>query len=186
MEITAVEDGSDRRCRFSARAVVGGAIVELVGLSLLMMLAGGLGLWRPGILNAAALSKMNLGLAVWAGIALIFAAFVGGYVAAIASRSSTPEDGLLHGLLAWATACLTGAILACTWMMTALATGIANVDVVNSMDNRMMLAFFVADTLALGAALIGGTWGARQEAHHVRAVPQQPSASGLRATAKPA
>jgi hypothetical protein len=183
MEIKAFEDSSG--CRFSARAVVGGAIVELVGFSLLMMLAGGLGLWRLGILNAAAFSKMSPGLGAWAGIALILAAFVGGYVAAIASRSLTPEDGLLHGLLAWATACITGAVLACTWMMTALATGLANVDIVNAMDNRMMLAFFVADALALGAALIGGTFGARQEAHHLRAVPQQPSPS-LRATAKPA
>lgn len=151
-----------------------------------MMLAGGLGLWRPGILNAAALSKMSVGLAVWAGIALIFAAFVGGYVAAIASRSLTVEDGLLHGLLTWATACLTGAILACTWMMTALATGIANLDVVNAMDNRMMLAFFIADTLALGAALLGGRSGARQEAQHLRAVHSQPAAGGFRPTPKPA
>jgi hypothetical protein len=66
--------------------------------------------------------------------------------------------------------------------MTALATGIATLDVVNAMDNRMMMAFFVADTLALAAALIGGTWGARQEAHHLRAAPQP----GLRVTARPA
>jgi hypothetical protein len=129
---------------------------------------------------------MSLGLAVWAGVALILAALAGGYVAAIASRSSTVEDGLLSGLLAWATACLTGAILACTWMMTALATGIANLDVVNAMDNRMMLGFFVADTLALGAALLGGRFGARQEAHHLRAVHAQPAAGGFRPTPKPA
>jgi len=186
MEITAVEDGTDRRCRFSARAVIGGAIVEVVGLSLLMMLAGGLGLWRPGILNAAALSKMSLGLTIWACIALILAAFVGGFVAAIASRSLTVEDGLLHGFLAWATACLTGAILACTWMMTALATGIANLDVVSAMDNRMMLALFVADTLALGAALLGGRFGAQQGTRHLRAVHAQPAAGGFRPTPKPA
>ncbi len=184
MENTSTEIGADR-CRFSARAVVGGAIVELVGLSLLMMLAGGVGLWRLGILNAAALSAAGSGLAVWSGVSLILAAFLGGFVAAVASRSSTAEDGLLHGLLAWATACITGAILACTWFMAALATGVAKLDVVNAMDNRMMLAFFIADTLALVAALIGGTWGARQEAHHLRAAPQQPT-PGLRPTAKPA
>jgi hypothetical protein len=185
MEIAALKDGIDR-CRFSARAVVGGAIVELVGFSLLMMLAGGLGLWRLGILNAAAVSKMNLDLAAWAGMALILAAFVGGYVAAIASRSLTVEDGLLHGLLVWATACLTGAILACTWMMTALATGIANLDAVNAMDNRMMLAFFVADALALGAALLGGRLGARQEAHRLRTLQPQAAAGAFRPAPKPA
>jgi hypothetical protein len=151
-----------------------------------MMLAGGLGLWRLGIFNAAALSKMNLGLAVWAGIALILAAFVGGYIAAIASRSLTVEDGLLHGLLAWATACFTAAILACTWMMTALATGIASLDVVNAMDNRMMLAFFVADALALGAALLGGRFGARQEAHHLPATHSQRATGVFRPAPKPA
>ncbi len=184
MENTSIEV-STGRCRFSARAVVGGAIVELVGISLLMMLAGGLGLWRPGILNAAALSNASSGLALWAAVSLIIAAFFGGFIAALASRSTTAEDGLLHGLLAWAAACITGAVLACTWMMTALATGIAKLDVVNAMDNRMMLVFFAADTLALAAALIGGAWGARQEAHHLGALPQQPS-PGLRPTAKPA
>lgn len=179
-----VEHGANR-CRFGARAVVGGAIVELAGVSLLMMLAGGVGLWRPGILNATALSGAGSGLAIWAGGSLIIAAFMGGFVAAVASRSVTAEDGLLNGLLAWATACLTGAVLACTWLMTALATGIAKLDVVTAMDNSMMLAFFAADTLALIAAVIGGIWGARQEAHHLRAAPQQPAA-GLRATAKPA
>lgn len=171
--------GDSTRCRFSARAVVSGALVDLVGFSILMTLAGGLGLWHPGILNAAALAKMNPALAVWAGVALILGGFAGGFVAAIASNSVTAEDGLLHGLLSWATACLTGAILGCTWLMAALATGIANLDVVNAMDNRMMLAFFAADSLALTAALIGGAIAARREAHHLHAIPQQPS-SGLR------
>ncbi len=173
------------RCRFSARAVIGGGVVELVGFSLLMMLAGGVGLWRPGILNAGALSGASSGLALWAAVSLIMAAFVGGFVAAVASRSTTAEDGLLHGLLSWATACITGAVLGCVWLMAALATGIATLDIVGAMDNRMMLAFFFADTLALAAALAGGTWGARQELHHLRAMPQQPS-PGLRPTAKPA
>lgn len=172
------------RCRFSVRAVVGGAVVELVGLSLLMTLAGAMGLWRPGILNAAVLSGVSSGLALWATVSLIIAALAGGFIAAVASRSTTAEDGLLHGLLVWATACFTAAVLACLWFMAALSSGIVKLDVVNAMDNRMMLAFFLADTLALVAALMGGAWGARQEAHHVNAVPQQPTS--LRASAKPA
>jgi len=184
METSSIEAGGSR-CRFSAHAVVGGAIVELVCVSVLAMLAGGVGLWRPGILDAAAMSNAGSLLALWLGPSLVIAGFLGGFIAAVASRSISAEDGLLHGLLAWATACITAAVLGCTWFMTALATGVAKLEVVNAMDNRMMLAFVVADTLALIAALIGGLWGARQEAHHVRAVPQQP-APGLRTTPKPA
>jgi len=52
------------------------------------------------------------------------------------------EDGILHGFLSWATACLTAGILACTRFMAALTAGIAKVDAVNAMDKRMMMAFF--------------------------------------------
>jgi len=183
METSSSEAGVGR-CRFSARAVVGGAIVELVCFSVLAMLAGGVGLWRPGILDAAAMASAGPLLALWMGGSLIIAGFVGGFVAAIASRSLSTEDGLLHGLLAWATAYITGAVLACTWFMAALATGIAKLEVVNAMDSRMMLAFVVVDTLTLIAALVGGRFGAQQEAH-LRAVPRQPAA-GLRTTPKPA
>ena len=182
---TSTIDRDSGRCRFSAHAVVGGAIVELVCVSVLAMLAGGLGLWRPGILDAAAMSNSSSLLALWLGSSLIIAGFVGGFVASTASRSITTEDGFLHGLLTWAIACISASVLGCVWFMSALATGIAKLEVVNAMDNRMMLAFVVADTLALIAALIGGLWGARQEAHHIRTLPQQPS-TGLRTTAKPA
>jgi hypothetical protein len=116
--------------------VVGGAIVELVCFSVLAMLAvasvcGVRGFWAAAMASAGPL------LALWMGGALIIAGFVGGFVAAIASRSVSSEDGLLHGLLAWATACITGAVLACTWFMTALATGIAKLEVVSAMDCRM-------------------------------------------------
>jgi len=184
MDSSPVEEGG-RQCRFSAHAVVGGAIVELVCFSVLAMLGGGLRLWRPGILDAAAMSNASSLLALWLGMSLIIAGFVGGFVASAASRSSSAEDGLLHGLLTWATACISAAVLACTWFMSALATGIAKLEVVSAMDNRMMLAFVVADTLALVAALVGGLWGAWQEAHHARAA-AQPPASSLRTSPKPA
>jgi hypothetical protein len=181
---TGTIEGDAGRCRFSAHAVVAGAIVELVCVSMLAMLGGGMGLWRAGILDAGAMSGAGPLLALWLGASLIVAGFIGGFIAAIASRSISAEDGLLHGLLTWAVACLTGAVLACTWLMAALATGVAKLEVVNAMDNRMMLAFVVADALALIAALAGGRWGARQEAH-LRAVPPQP-APGLRTTPRPA
>ena len=95
---TAAETG---RSRSSARgAVVGGAIVELLILSLLMMLAGGAGRWRTRTSDAPALSDIGSAFAICAGVSWILEAFMVGFVASIASRSITLEDGMRQGLLA--------------------------------------------------------------------------------------
>ena len=59
MDSSPVEEGG-RQCRFSAHAVVGDAIVELVCFSVLAMLGGGLRLWLPGILDAAAIDRKSV------------------------------------------------------------------------------------------------------------------------------
>ena len=155
---------SATRTRVSVRAVVGGAIVELVAVGLLLMLAGGLGLWSMRAIDAGQVSELGAGFALFAGAAWVAAASLGGYVAAVIARATDRRDGLLHGLMSWAIACSTAALLACTWFMAALAVDLAKVDLASALGGRHMLAFVVGDLLALAGALAGGVAGARAEA----------------------
>ena len=164
MTMNQVAEASRTRARLSVRAVLGGAIVELVTIGLLLMLAGGLGLWPMGSLDSAKMSEVGAGFAVFAGAAWIAAAFFGGYIASVISRAADRRDGALHGLMSWAIACATGAVLACTWFMAALAVDLVNIDLASAMGGRIMIAFFIGDLLALTAALAGGVVGARAEA----------------------
>ena len=159
-----MNEAAKRRARVRAGAVVGGAVVELVTIGLLLMLAGGLGLWPMGSLDSAKMTEISAGFAVFAGAAWIAAAFLGGYIAAVSSRATDRRDGALHGLMSWAIACATGAVLVCTWFMAALAVDLVNIDLASAMSGRIMIAFFIGDLLALTAALAGGVVGARAEA----------------------
>ncbi len=163
---------SATRARISVRAVAAGAIVELVAIGLLLMLAGGLGLWSMGPVDAAWASELGAGLGLFAGVAWVGAAFLGGYIAAVIARATARRDGLLHGLMSWAVACSAAAVLGCTWFMAAVVIGMAKVDLASAFGDRLMLGLFAGDLLALAGALAGGVVGARAEAR--LAVPAQP------------
>ena len=154
----------DLTSRIGARAVTAGVFVTISLETVLMFLAGGLGLWSMGILDAEAVRGLSMAFYVWAAVAWIVSVFAGAFVAATTSRSGLRRDGLLHGLATWAAACLTSGLLLCTWFMAALAVDIASVDAVRAMGGRaMLLGMFVADAAALAAALLGGVLGARSE-----------------------
>lgn len=160
------------RGRVSVGAVVAGALVELVTLGLLLMLSGGLGLWSMRPLDAALVRELGVGLGLFVGASWIASACVGGYTASVIARATHRRDGILHGMLSWAIACATAAVLLCVWFMSALAADLANVDVVSAMDGPFMFAFVVGDVLALAGALAGGVAGARAESR--LATPTQP------------
>ena len=155
---------SPPRLRIRVRAVLAGAIVELVALGLLLMLAGGLGLWSMGPLDSHAVEGIGAGLAIFTGAAWIVAAFAGGYLAAVIARTTDRRDGVLHGVTTWAIACASAAVLACLWFMAAVATDLASVDAVTAIGPGLMLAFVVGDLLGLAGAVSGGIAGARAEA----------------------
>lgn len=155
----------DLASRLSFRAIVSGAIFELAVFSALMVLGAGLGVWQfPGILDAEAVRNAGGGVYVWGTASLAIAAFGGGFLASVAGRSPSARDGILHGVVTWATACFSGAILSCVWFMSALKVGLATTDVSTVlMASATMSGFFIADALAFGAALVGGLFGARSE-----------------------
>ena len=61
------------RVRFGA--VVAGALLELVAISLLLMLGGGLGLWSMAPIDADKMSKLGVGVMLFADASWVVAAF---------------------------------------------------------------------------------------------------------------
>lgn len=86
--------------------VAAGVSVQLV-LTLLGIATG---------LSTADVNSANRGMAMgamlWAGVSMLIAAFVGGYVAARMSGLKRKADGVLHGMVAWAVTTLLFATLA--------------------------------------------------------------------------
>ena len=152
-------EGTKRRVRISVRAVVAGALVELALLGLLMAFARSVGLWF-----GAAEHQLGAGFAVYVVAAWAVSALVAGYTAASVSRSVERRDGIAHGVVTWATAVLGATIAARLWIVLALAVKLVDIATVRAFDApRLMLAFFLADALALIAAVIGGIAGSRTE-----------------------
>ena len=86
-------------------AVIAGLAVG-VALQLLLLLAGvavgGL-VVEPGSNTA---QQMSASAAIWSGVSMLIAAFVGGYVASRSSGLRRKGDGVLHGVVSWAASTL--------------------------------------------------------------------------------
>jgi hypothetical protein len=162
----------ESRSRISATAVVVGATVTLVVLSLLLELGGALGLFRlPSgpLLDAAAVRDAGAGLAVWAALSWTGAAFAGAFVSAVMAGSPLRRDGLLHGVATWAFACAAACVLSCAWLMSAISMDLVSRDVASLFWTRGALwSCVISDVLAASAALAGGFLGARSEARAAR------------------
>jgi len=104
----------------SWQAIFAGLAVG-IALQLMLMLAGvavgGLVLEPTG--DSA--GQMSASAAVWSGISMLVAAFIGGYVAARSSGLRRKGDGVLHGAVAWAASTLLYAFLASTVLSAATA-----------------------------------------------------------------
>lgn len=104
----------------SWQAIFAGLAVG-IALQLMLMLAGvavGGMVIEPA---ADAAGRMSASAAVWSGLSMLIAAFVGGYVAARSSGLRRKGDGVLHGAVAWAASTLLYAFLASTVLSAATA-----------------------------------------------------------------
>ena len=164
---------ADFASRVHARAVLFGAIIILAAFGVLMALGGALGLWTGGVLDAAAVGSYGAGFYVWAALAWIAATFAGAFFAGTAARPAIAREGLLNGVAAWATACVSAAALGCVWYMSAIFVGLATVDASSAMLGRgALLGMFFADLLAFGGALLGGWIGYLSEAEGAKPAPR--------------
>lgn len=75
--------------------------------------------------NLSAGETMGTGPLLWAGLSMLVAAFVGGYVAARMSGLKRKADGVLHGAVSWAVTTILFAVLATTIGGT-LVSGVFN------------------------------------------------------------
>lgn len=145
----------DFSSRISVRALASGVVATLALMILFATLGDGLGIWH---LDLGELPEMGGGFWTFAFLAWIISTYIGAIVAAVVSRSESPKDGVLHGLMTWAGACLAGCGL------LAFFTGLPVGGALTHASRGMFWGSFVSDLIALAAGILGGMNGAQYEA----------------------
>jgi len=82
-------------------AVFGGFISGMAGYLLLELLGLAIGFAAINPQSAEPVGKVPMMAAIWTGISMLAAAFIGGYIATRMSGLSRRADGILHGLVSW-------------------------------------------------------------------------------------
>ena len=115
----AVAGGSQRRISWGA--IIGGVAIALAVQMLLSMLGLGIGLTtiEPATEGAPAASSLGMGAAGWWVISSLIALLAGGYVASRLAGTFNKRDGMLHGLLTWASM-----LIISVWLLTSAVGGI--------------------------------------------------------------
>ena len=113
-----VNSRSNRFPAIAWSAIIGGLVVGLAAHMVLMLLgvAAGLTAVELGSGGAGGAQNVPTWSAVWNGISMLVAAFVGGYVAARMSGLRRKSDGMLHGVVAWGATTLLYAVLSASAM----------------------------------------------------------------------
>jgi uncharacterized BrkB/YihY/UPF0761 family membrane protein len=136
--------------RLSAHSVIGGVLVIYASMSVLMALAGGLGLWE---FDLHQISDLGTGFWAWALAAWILSVYAGGFLASTVSRSVDRRDGVIQGVVTWAAACVFGCLFLVYFTQAAE----------HVMSRGMLWGAFLGDSLALGGAILGGLAGSKSE-----------------------
>jgi len=82
-------------------AVFGGLISGMAGYLLLALLGLAIGFSAINPQGAEPVGKVPMLAAIWTGISMLAAAFIGGYVATRMSGLTRKADGVMHGLVSW-------------------------------------------------------------------------------------
>ncbi len=147
---------TDFPSRLSARAITAGVVCFFALMILFMTLAGGFGLWRFDIME---LPELGPAFWMWTFVSWILSNYLSGYVAATAARSMKTRDGLLHGLVIWASVCVIG-----TLAIGVITGAIFNGILVPVTSTVMFWGAFIGDAMGLGAAMLGGLKAVTTEA----------------------
>jgi hypothetical protein len=142
---------ADFSSRVGVRAVASGIVVAIAFMVFFMSPAGHLDLSGRGYYDR----PPGTGFWISAGLAWATSVFIGSALASRVSRSQSPTDGLIHGLVVWA-----GAYLGFGGF-TILAVALENP--FGAGRSPLVLGGFISDALGLVAALFGGFVGARWE-----------------------
>lgn len=111
-----VRTGPNRRISWGA--VIAGVAIALAIHMVLSMLGLGIGLTtiEPATEGAPDASALGMGAALWWVVSGLIATLAAGYVAARLAGVYSRRDGVLHGLVAWASM-----LLVSVWLLSALA-----------------------------------------------------------------
>lgn len=130
-------------------AILGGVAVGVSVQLVLTLLGIATGLSATDVSQG---EMLGAGPLLWAGISMLIAAFVGGYVAARMSGLKRKVDGVLHGIVAWAVTTLLFATLATS------AGGSMLSSIFNNMSQGMARSSATAGGDS-GSAMLGGLIG---------------------------
>ena len=163
----------DLPTRISARGVIAGLLVGLALPAIVMSLGTAIGVTT--FPRGGSPHGVGIGFAAWFLLSFVIGAFAGGWVAAGAARALRRRDGVLHGLVTWATMALISLSLV-GGVMRGLAAGMLGEGSLGGESGdlgRMMplqrgaeigaWGTFVALLLPLLAAVAGGILGASRE-----------------------
>lgn len=149
-----MENETDFSSRIGARGVVAATLVTLALTMLFFGFLVGIGLWNLQLEDFPAIGSpfWLLGSLAW-----FASTFVGGFVAASATRSMQTRDGVFNALATWSASYLGFGVLMFYFVPEIIAFTLDNSDQV-----QFLLAF-LADALSLGVCIYGGVVGSHFE-----------------------
>ena len=156
-----------RFSRINWGGIWAGAFVGL-GIQIVLTALGlGIGLMAIDPNAAEPLTHLPVGVEVWSGLAWLFSAFMGAYVAAWLSGSFLRSNGIFHGMVTWGFLmsafvflAMMGFLLGGDYGILAGIKGLAPVPSVNTL-NALCWWLFTAGIVSLGFAYLGGRVGVR-------------------------
>lgn len=158
-----------RFIRINWGAIWAGGVVGLGMQIVLTALGLGIGMRAIDFNVSEPLRNLPVGVEVWSGLAWIFSAFMGAYVAAWLSGSFVRSSGIFHGMVTWGfmmTAFVFGMTLIMSFLIAGkfgALSGIKALSAPPSIEtlNAMCWWVFSAGIVSLGFAYLGGRIGVR-------------------------
>lgn len=96
-----LEEWSAGSPRIKWSAVFAGWVVGLAVQMVLMLLGLGFGAWAVDFRETNPAEGLPTGAAVWTGVSMLIAAFIGGFVTSRLSGIYNRRDGVYHGVVVW-------------------------------------------------------------------------------------
>lgn len=139
-----------------------------LGVQIMLTALGlGIGLTSSGSSATDFIRNLPIGLEVWSGLAWLFSAFLGGYVAAWMSGAYDRADGVFHGFVTWGV--MTTVLFDAAVMLLALIrlTGHVTVPLTPFLQAAAWW-MSLSGIVSLGCAYLGGRIGVRAAEHSIR------------------
>jgi len=151
-----------RLSRINWGAIWAGGVVGLGMQIVLTALGLGMGMQVSTFNVSEPLRNLPVGVEVWSGLAWIFSAFMGAYVAAWLSGSFLRSSGIFHGMVTWGfmMSAFVFDMTLITGFLIVSRHGVVAMPSIETLD-AMCWWLFAAGLVSLGFAYLGGRIGVR-------------------------